>query len=190
MGVFLSLWSGQCRKFSLPHARGGVSIKRVLRACCEQSSPRPWGCFSRGFSPPPRTNVFPTPVGVFLWRTKHPPQDRCLPRSRGGVSIPCLRPEGCVQSSPRPWGCFFCASLCRPHVMSLPHARGGVSKRQAESTPRALSSPRPWGCFSVSHFHLLDALVFPTPVGVFLCRALYSGARYSLPHARGGVSTV
>ena len=148
MGVFLTLSSGQCRKFSLPHARGGVSIKRVLRACCEQSSPRPWGCFSRGFSPPPRTNVFPTPVGVFLWRTKKPPQEGGLPHARGGVSYPVLRAVCTFRSSPRPWGCF--ADMSTVAIMAwvfptpvgvflqqgdiekklsrLPHARGGVSK--------------------------------------------------------------
>ena len=30
------------------------------------------------------------------------------------------------------------------------------------------SSPRPWGCFLFRQFKKLLAIVFPTPVGVFL----------------------
>ena len=49
----------------LPHARGGVSISPRSQRRDDQSSPRPWGCFSNSAWEPRRTKVFPTPVGVF-----------------------------------------------------------------------------------------------------------------------------
>ena len=57
---------------SLPHARGGVSEALATACTLDASSPRPWGCFrvepELEFVQP----VFPTPVGVFLRRRRHP----------------------------------------------------------------------------------------------------------------------
>ncbi|SMG63114.1 conserved hypothetical protein [methanotrophic bacterial endosymbiont of Bathymodiolus sp.] len=50
------------------------------------------------------------------------------------------------------------------------------------------SSPRPWGCFPYWMVNGLRLPVFPTPVGVFLCRAVFPISIIRLPHARGGVS--
>ena len=52
-------------KFSLPHARGGVSSIDTFIQGMELSSPRPWGCFQRDYVYLRRRRVFPTPVGVF-----------------------------------------------------------------------------------------------------------------------------
>ena len=90
-------------------------------------------------------------------------------------------------SSPRPWGCFsgelnvevsvivfptpvgvFPDPLMLVRALeSLPHARGGVSFRAAYAVSVEQSSPRPWGCFYGFADPMGDAVVFPTPVGVF-----------------------
>ncbi len=111
-------------------------------------------------------------------------------------------------SSPRTWGCFS-TTLIRPmnqivfptHVgvfldentltgfsKSLPHARGGVSNMRFCFRPVGESSPRTWGCFHVSLFRILDQVVFPTHVGVFLVYIRELAVERRLPHARGGVS--
>ena len=72
--------------------------------------------------------------------------------------------------------------------MCLPHARGGVSADMAKPLKTNSSSPRTWGCFHVSLFRILDQVVFPTHVGVFLISELLLNIEIGLPHARGGVS--
>ncbi|SMG67269.1 conserved hypothetical protein [methanotrophic bacterial endosymbiont of Bathymodiolus sp.] len=54
---------------SLPHARGGVSLSTLDCFHSYQSSPRPWGCFPTRIIASSMLEVFPTPVGVFLYRT-------------------------------------------------------------------------------------------------------------------------
>ena len=54
--------------------------------------------------------------------------------------------------------------------------------------PELRSSPRPWGCFRAALVAMMQAKVFPTPVGVFLNLHTFSLRRFRLPHARGGVS--
>ena len=53
-----------------------------------------------------------------------------------------------------------------------------------------VSSPRPWGCFLIRDYAVDFLSVFPTPVGVFPAPATNFTGWQSLPHARGGVSTV
>ena len=53
-----------------------------------------------------------------------------------------------------------------------------------------VSSPRPWGCFYAEQMKVIDSLVFPTPVGVFPCGGKPPSGIWSLPHARGGVSSI
>ena len=71
---------------------------------------------------------------------------------------------------------------------SLPHARGGVSPSYRLSSHMAGSSPRPWGCFQIRCLIMTRAIVFPTPVGVFLGGLFDIVFKWGLPHARGGVS--
>ena len=171
----------------LPHARGGVSNKRRMAAGARQSSPRPWGCFRCIFISYTASQVFPTPVGVFLPLSRPSGIPPRLPHARGGVSIWARGFIRVSASSPRPWGCFLSRHLFggqrlvfptpvgvflkRIAIMSyincLPHARGGVSKWRGENSPQAVSSPRPWGCFSKGSQHESFQFVFPTPVGVF-----------------------
>ena len=40
-----------------------------------------------------------------------------------------------------------------------------------------LSSPRSWGCFLSKLLILVNACVFPTLVGVFLCKMIAGGAQ-------------
>ena len=54
--------------------------------------------------------------------------------------------------------------------MGLPHVRGGVSSVGVLQTVVDVSSPRAWGCFSLSLLPFTSVRVFPTCVGVFLCR--------------------
>ena len=51
-----------------------------------------------------------------------------------------------------------------------------------------VSSPRPWGCFYAKHTESGVVFVFPTSVGVFLCRRGGNRKFLGLPHVRGGVS--
>ncbi len=53
-----------------------------------------------------------------------------------------------------------------------------------------VSSPRPWGCFRQAGVARAARAVFPTPVGVFLRTQYLQTVWYSLPHARGGVSSL
>ena len=67
VGVFLAWAEKQKAIKGIPHARGGVSGRDTSELLALAYSPRPWGCFPGlrvgiGFS-----DVFPTPVGVFLF---------------------------------------------------------------------------------------------------------------------------
>ena len=155
-----------------------------------RSSPRSWGCFYLGGSRQTIQFVFPTLVGVFLQV----------------ISAVSFSPG----SSPRSWGCF-----CRreaetdgrlvfptlvgvfPYLAArtllprrLPHARGGVSLWLKAARPSSKSSPRSWGCFRAPQRERVSSKVFPTLVGVFRSLVLPVLLISSLPHARGGVSTL
>ena len=74
-------------KDGLPHACGGVSIKKRKAGRLKRSSPRLWGCFQINQCPLTCRQVFPTPVGVF---PNTPPDTKlafCLPHACGGVSV-------------------------------------------------------------------------------------------------------
>ena len=147
VGVFLRRRRPVTRAASLPHARGGVSVRGAFLVQLLSSSPRTWGCFSITSTPSSVGSVFPTHVGVFLERIVTTGGAIRLPHARGGVSAPpaCRAPP--ARSSPRTWGCFpvTCAApdsvaVFPTHVGvfpalpklywkpgRLPHARGGVS---------------------------------------------------------------
>ena len=72
---------------------------------------------------------------------------------------------------------------------SLPHACGGVSTIEPFLVDMILSSPRLWGCFWLDVIPHLPAVVFPTPVGVFLKEQEIRKMQARLPHACGGVSS-
>ncbi len=133
--------------FSLPHTRGGVSIRKGTFAPIYGSSPHPWGCFQAHLNYFFQEKVFPTPVGVFLRLLEGHGDQQRLPHTRGGVSV------------------FLCAIL--GHFKSSPH---------------------PWGCFYSCSLFMFIAIVFPTPVGVFLIPLGSFRVIFSLPHTRGGVS--
>ena len=147
VGVFLHEGISRAMGMRLPHARGGVSLRRRHRLHAGPSSPRTWGCFfARQFEAYAR-EVFPTHVGVFLWFYLVRRAPACLPHARGGVSVTVAISGVGIESSPRTWGCFSPASsdtgdidVFPTHVgvfpllryagqgrPGLPHARGGVS---------------------------------------------------------------
>ncbi len=156
-----------------------------------QSSPHAWGCFSQ-------------PAACCQ-------QSASLPHMRGGVSgRSCTAADGSA-SSPHAWGCFLYLPSARSVGYSLPHMRGGVSPKETPLRPPYSSSPHAWGCFYMIDFIELQLKVFPTCVGVFLIIASCKPVCYwssphawgcfhylpallinglSLPHMRGGVSTV
>ncbi len=107
VGVFLSVQGSQRLVLCLPHARGGVSKLGVPERTGESSSPRPWGCFRRHHLGPRQSQVFPTPVGVFLRSQPSATEEPRLPHARGGVSIRTRDLYDVTPSSPRPWGCFL-----------------------------------------------------------------------------------
>ena len=168
VGVFPYILGMISRRGCLPHARGGVSIRKMKKL---------------------RTGlVFPTPVGVFLRAgQKIRPVNRSSPRPWGcfPLFVDALIPNAVF---PTPVGVFPPGSLSSWQCASLPHARGGVSQDLCWSAIVAESSPRPWGCFSCFSFCSCCRGVFPTPVGVFpTCGSILKTA-CRLPHARGGVS--
>ena len=70
----------------LPHTRGGVSSCTAGLLNEMPSSPHPWGCFPLPTPARLHTEVFPTPVGVFLQQRGGPLRAPGLPHTRGGVS--------------------------------------------------------------------------------------------------------
>ena len=170
VGVFPAAGAADFGRRRLPHARGGVSASRTNRITSAVSSPRPWGCFPFFPGVCAMSWVFPTPVGVF--------------HDDGGLR------HLSHDVFPTPVGVFPDAILRKLLLLCLPHARGGVSPRHCGHGLPGLSSPRPWGCFIKGSYTLLSYTVFPTPVGVFLPGAAILRSPASLPHARGGVSSV
>ena len=71
------------------------------------SSPHPWGCFHVGQQEVLNSEVFPTPVGVFLVFCRSLVFCVRLPHTRGGVSHSHPPQRRCTSSSPHPWGCFY-----------------------------------------------------------------------------------
>ena len=69
--------------------------------------------------------------------------------------------------------------------MTLQYCFDGSAKKVNNPS---VSSPRTWGCFQPPQVKAFLLSVFPTHVGVFLCRMSYCFMLLSLPHARGGVS--
>ena len=155
---------------SLPHTRGGVSGHDVTHVPLVASSPHPWGCFSVAARRWSRSEVFPTPVGVFLPGHNPQPLVYRLPHTRGGVSSVQHRQNSVPRSSPHPWGCFQrrsedpdpvavfptpvgvfppCSAMPWASV-GLPHTRGGVSDGYVHFCRGHESSPHPWGCFYFS----------------------------------------
>ncbi len=152
---------------SLPHARGGVSIKGTVCSDQPKSSPRPWGCFHPLLLRTRQPSVFPTPVGVFLETVGQFILIDSLPHARGGVSMPGIIGVEKGKSSPRPWGCF-CWRFRR--------------------VQDAIVFPTPVGVFRYIRRSHVVSVVFPTPVGVFPASRSRRSGWTCLPHARGGVS--
>ncbi len=173
------------------------------------SSPHTWGCFLIQIHHRHRDSVFPTHVGVFPALSLLRLASRCLPHTRGGVSMGCSVRAANEASSPHTWGCFrlfFISFILRyvfptrvgvfligvPFVgpeIGLPHTRGGVSVISALFQRRPPSSPHAWGCFYRAESQPDGIIVFPTRVGVFLVHGEDSTVAPCLPHTRGGVST-
>ena len=167
VGVFLAPDSLRSETRGLPHARGGVSGLRKTTRVRKASSPRTWGCFNVLLFTKRGWRVFPTHVGVFLWRAADALPSRRLPHARGGVSKSCRCLHLSQPSSPRTWGCFRASAALRarsfvfpthvgvfldslgvkPGFLRLPHARGGVSRPAVPASSWPWSSPRTWGCF-------------------------------------------
>ena len=210
MGVFPAPARRRPSPRCLPHARGGVSTTCTVENGVLTSSPRPWGCFRHQQHVFNARHVFPTPVGGFLPFVLGICRCAGLPHARGGVSRKTAGRSRPWRSSPRPWGCFppplqsggqekvfptpvgvfLSGEKISFLYLILPHARGGVSALNRRTWPRDLSSPRPWGCFHRIGSMGTDAVVFPTPVGVFPIQGQNDPAVTRLPHARGGVSVI
>ena len=104
--VFLAFGRQTEARVGLLHVRGGVSKKMTNLYQIQESSPRPWRCFSSLKRPPPRGTVFSTSVEVFLSLTDSMPLKIGLLHVRGGVSQSGRQEKGRKRSSPRPWRCF------------------------------------------------------------------------------------
>ena len=86
VGVFPESQPSRWPSFSLPHARGGVSINHLTIGLQGKSSPCSWGCFQFLIMSTRHTQVFPMLVGVFLRPLCQSCLLYCLPHARGGVS--------------------------------------------------------------------------------------------------------
>ena len=86
VGVFPHPKHPKSRKYSLPHACGGVSMIIYDDHDGVLSSPRLWGCFQIKRSGTPGLFVFPTPVGVFRKLLLLYRMSTGLPHACGGVS--------------------------------------------------------------------------------------------------------
>ena len=188
VGVFPTHFLPGACSTGLPHARGGVSTWRDADRLQVWSSPRSWGCFLRRAKKVLESCVFPTLVGVFLFRKVRKKELTGLPHARGGVSQTLQVVLEGQKSSPRSWGCFYVSStditltpvfptlvgvflvkaVSPSQILGLPHARGGVSWMFLSCTMAARSSPRSWGCFFTAEKYADGVAVFPTLVGVFL----------------------
>ena len=71
----------------LPHARGGVSLRKSWLSSRKPSSPRTWGCFRLEAFNRQLEKLFPTHVGVFLALPVGTRVPFTLPHARGGVSV-------------------------------------------------------------------------------------------------------
>ena len=147
VGVFLKVKSWQKLLNRLPHARGGVSPEGYEEVPYVLSSPRTWGCFHTCLPLRYACLVFPTHVGVFLYKALHICHPHRLPHARGGVStVRTSVSEGYVVF-PTHVGVFLCIRGTGAVRARLPHARGGVSSQFLLFTYTQKSSPRTWGCF-------------------------------------------
>ena len=209
VGVFLVCLILLRCTLCLPHACGGVSLSIMQAVLCDLSSPCMWGCFYCLISIPSIAAVFPMHVGVFLVL----PIDKLLiiglPHACGGVSKLGDIKMKYGLSSPCMWGCFLMRWVVASGPMvfpmhvgvflrfenldvtstSLPHACGGVSQLRQAFQIQRLSSPCMWGCFSKSPIVIINYVVFPMHVGLFLNQIDGDGKSVGLPHACGGVST-
>ena len=208
VGVFLTRFQKIRKALSLPHVRGGVSIRGELEDYFEGSSPRAWGCFFISGRTKPGGPVFPTCVGVFLHHNNPALKKTRLPHVRGGVSLRSSLLSRSGWSSPRAWGCFDRGRLLHQKVAvfptcvgvflygtrrrtttpGLPHVRGGVSLPPDPRAGSMPSSPRAWGCFRLRILLWRRSRVFPTCVGVFPSSFSHRDCCIGLPHVRGGVS--
>ena len=83
VGVFLDFGRIDVKATGLPHARGGVSDLFVEHDGLHGSSPRTWGCFRPQGADRTAPRVFPTHVGVFLYRAQVKALHERLPHARG-----------------------------------------------------------------------------------------------------------
>ena len=109
-------------------------------------------------------------MGVFPKGSQAMRSKESLPHARGGVSITLDLLRGWGVSSPRSWGCFLGADTNAGESGVFPTLVGVFLRTGNSFEPRLQSSPRSWGCFSK--------------------RNEYRRSRFSLPHARGGVSVL
>ena len=189
VGVFPARQCHPQSRTGLPHARGGVSRGFCRLPHWNRSSPRAWGCFRLGRRRSQGGAVFPTRVGVFLSLFTPDILACSLPHARGGVSSCAQASSGERPSSPRAWGCFHLL-LNGIRAQGVFPTRVGVflscvyrSNKKKEVFPTRVGVfPR-----SVSSSWVATP-VFPTRVGVFLRKKHRTADRFSLPHARGGVS--
>ena len=146
VGVFLKGYLRRINARRLPHARGAVSVEYQRGDLMRQSSPRTWGCFLHADGAVFLRRVFPTHVGVFLFRSGPTTPPCGLPHARGGVSPPFNRGDDIRQSSPRTWGCFWNprrAVPARAFVLSSP-CTWGVSCEGSTSIGVLESSLHMW----------------------------------------------
>ena len=173
--------------WTLPRARGGISIPVPRETTQGGSSPRTRGYFLGRQGHARRRTLFPAHAGVFPEIHMIHNHMAPLPRARGGISIVqrVIGPE--LVSSPRTRGyfrevCFHFGSyrLFPAHAGvfpvlswdhnpadSLPRARGGISSAADAAGHATDSSPRTRGYFLPRRRQASSRQLFPAHAGVF-----------------------
>ena len=88
------------------HASGGVSAVKTAECIYIMFSPRQWRCFSQLFLFLLLTQVFSTPVEVFLAKSLKRSRSNCFLHASGGVSFYGYKELNIARFSPRQWRCF------------------------------------------------------------------------------------
>ena len=104
VGVDLGI-SGDCIQYpSFPHTRGGGPMCSMKVYFCPTFSPHAWGWTYRAARISERGCVFPTRVGVDLYKFLKEHSDWSFPHTRGGGPVEIAAALNVTKFSPHAWG--------------------------------------------------------------------------------------
>ncbi len=107
VGVSLAWVPAGPASVTLPHTRGGVPSCAIDGLVETNSSPHTWGCPLIAEICRFNHTLFPTHVGVSLYRDTKRSHFQPLPHTRGGVPLHISFKFRFIHSSPHTWGCPY-----------------------------------------------------------------------------------